>query len=57
LNKFSEAVEAVGWIRTNGPFCGMSKQLEEERGSWVIKEKCIVATGKHADGITPKLGV
>lgn len=30
LNKFSEAVEAVRWIRTNGPFCGMSKQVEEE---------------------------
>jgi hypothetical protein len=57
LNKFSEAVEAVGWIRTNGPFCGMSKEVEEQRGTRVIKEKSIVASGKHADGITPKLGV
>ena len=57
MNKFSEAVEAVGWIRTNGPFCGMSKEVEEQRGTRVIKEKSIVASGKHADGITPKLGV
>jgi len=57
LNKFFEAVEAVGWIRTNGPFCGMSKEAEEQRGTRVIKEKSIVASGKHADGITPKLGV
>jgi len=57
LNKFSVTVEAVGWIRTNGPFCGMSKEVEEQRGTRVIKEKSIVACGKHADGITPKLGV
>jgi len=35
----------------------MSKEAEEQRGTRVIKEKSIVASSKHADGITPKLGV